>query len=356
VSATTGGGAAAAGAPPPPAQTPRQDAGPGVPSSSRPAWRRALSSSPAYMAVVLLVLVALFSLLAPDTFPTAANGRNVLTDVAVLLVMAVGTTYVLVAGGFDLSQGSVLVFSGVAAAKTMEALGGQGAGTVLVGIAVGLLAGTAWGAVNGLVITKLGVPALITTLGSTGAALGAAQLLSNGTDVRTVPDALISVAVQRPLTLSWLVWVAALVALVGGLVLATTRYGRHTQLIGSNAESARRAGIAVDRHTASLYVLNGALAGLAGLMSLTRFATTTISGHTTDGLQVITGVVLGGTSLFGGAGTVIGTVIGMFIPGVLNNGFVVLNVQAFWQQVAVGVVLVVAVYVDQLKRRRRNAA
>ncbi|WP_218974829.1 ABC transporter permease [Streptomyces sp. NP160] len=346
--------AADAGAPPPPAQTPARPAAP--PSASLPAWRRALGSSPAYMFVVLLVLVAVFSLLAPETFPTAANGRNVLTDVAVLLVMAVGTTYVLVAGGFDLSQGSVLVFSGVAAAKTMEALGGQGAGTVLVGVAVGLAAGTAWGLANGLVITRLGVPALITTLGSTGAALGAAQLLSDGTDVRTVPDALISVAVQRPLTLSWLVWVAALVALVGGLVLATTRYGRHTQLIGSNAESARRAGIAVDRHTASLYVLNGALAGLAGLMSLTRFATTTISGHTTDGLQVITGVVLGGTSLFGGVGTVLGTVIGMFIPGVLNNGFVVLNVQAFWQQVAVGVVLVVAVYVDQLKRRRRNAA
>ncbi|WP_222710267.1 ABC transporter permease [Quadrisphaera setariae] len=343
-----------AGAPPPPPQTPARPAAPGP--TSLPPWRRALSSSPAYMFVVLLVLVGVFSLLAPETFPTAANGRNVLTDVAVLLVMAVGTTYVLVAGGFDLSQGSVLVFAGVAAAKTMEALGGQGAGTVLVGVAVGLAAGTAWGLVNGLVITRLGVPALITTLGSTGAALGAAQLLSNGTDVRTVPDALISVAVQRPLTLSWLVWVAALVALVGALVLATTRYGRHTQLIGSNAESARRAGIAVDRHTASLYVLNGALAGLAGLMSLTRFATTTISGHTTDGLQVITGVVLGGTSLFGGVGTVLGTVIGMFIPGVLNNGFVVLNVQAFWQQVAVGVVLVVAVYVDQLKRRRRNAA
>ncbi len=308
------------------------------------------------MAVVLLVLVLGFSLLAPDTFPTAANGRNVLMDVAVLLVMAVGTTYVLVAGGFDLSQGSVLVFAGVAAAKVMESTGGQGPGTVVVGVVVGLAAGTAWGLVNGLVITRLGVPALITTLGSTGAALGAAQLLSNGTDVRTVPDALIDLAVQRPLTVSWLVWVAVVVALVGGVVLATTRYGRHTQLIGSNAESARRAGIAVDRHTASLYVLNGALAGLAGLMSLTRFATTTISGHSTDGLQVITGVVLGGTSLFGGVGTVVGTVIGMFIPGVLNNGFVVLNVQAFWQQVAVGVVLVVAVYVDQLKRRRRSAA
>jgi len=347
--------ATAAGAPPPPAQTPPQTPAPGR-SGSLPPWRRALSSSPAYMAVVLLVLVAVFGSQAPDAFLTAANGRNVLTDVAVLLVMAVGTTYVLVAGGFDLSQGSVLVFSGVAAARTMEALGGQGAGTVVVGVLVGLAAGTAWGALNGLVIAYLGVPALITTLGSTGAALGAAQLLANGTDVRTIPEALIDVAVQRPLTLSWLVWVAAVVALVGALVLATTRYGRHTQLIGSNAESARRAGISVDRHTASLHVLNGALAGLAGLMSLTRFATTTISGHTTDGLQVITGVVLGGTSLFGGVGTVLGTVIGMFIPGVLNNGFVVLNVQAFWQQVAVGVVLVVAVYVDQLKRRRRNAA
>lgn len=335
---------------------PDPDAGGAGRRGSLPRWRRAAGSSPAYMAVVLVVLLVAFSLAAPGVFATAANARNLLTDVAVLLVMAVGTTFVLVGGGFDLSQGSVLVFSGVLAAKVMEATGGQGPGTVLLGVVVGLAAGTAWGAVNGLVITRLGVPALITTLGSTGAALGAAQLVTDGTDVRTVPDALINLAVARPLTLSWLVWVAVVVALVGGLVLALTRYGRRTQLIGSNPESARRAGIALARHTASLYVLDGALAGLAGLMSLTRFATTTISGHSTDGLQVITGVVLGGTSLFGGVGTVVGTVIGIFIPGVLNNGFVVLNVQAFWQQVAVGVVLVVAVYLDQRKRRRRDAA
>ena len=327
----------------------------GVVSSPR-RWRRLLASSPAYMTGVLLVLVLVFSFAAPDSFPTPVTLRNVLTDMAVLLVMAVGATFVLVAAGFDISIGSVLVFSGVCAAKVMAASGGDGPGTVVLGAVTALLAGAAWGAVNGLVISKLKVPALITTLGSMGAALGAALLISNGTDVRTVPKGLISVATDRPLGVSWLVWIAALVALIGGFVLSQTRFGRHTQLIGSNQESARRAGVDVDRHTFWLYTANGTLAGLAGLLSLTRFATTTISGHTSDGLEVITGVVLGGTSLFGGVGTVIGTVIGMAIPTVLNNGFIQLNVQPFWQEVAIGIVLVVAVYLDQLKRRRRDQA
>ncbi|SDQ19349.1 ABC transporter permease [Quadrisphaera sp. DSM 44207] len=328
---------------------------PAAPSSaSLPPWRRALGSSAAYMAGVLLVLVLVFSFAQPDSFPTLNTGRNILMDMAVLLVMAVGMTFVLVAAGFDISIGSVLVFSGVCAAKVMEATGGQGAGTVVLGLLVALAAGTAWGAVNGWVIARLRVPALITTLGSMGAALGAALLISDGTDVRTVPRALIAVSADRPLGVSWLVWVAAVVAVVGGVVLSQTRFGRHTQLIGSNAESARRSGIDVDRHTFVLYTVNGALAGLAGMLSLTRFATTTVSGHTTDGLEVITGVVLGGTSLFGGIGTVLGTTIGMAIPAVLNNGFVQMNVQPFWQEVAIGVVLVVAVYLDQLKRRRRE--
>jgi ribose transport system permease protein len=333
-----------------------QDAAPPGASPSPPAWRRVLGSSPAYMTGVLLVLVLVFSIAAPDSFPTTFTLRNLLTDMAVLLVMAVGMTFVLVAAGFDISIGSVLVFAGVCAAKVMESTGGQGPGTVVLGAAVALLAGAAWGALNGLVIARLGVPALITTLGSMGAALGAALLISNGTDVRTVPRALISVATDRPLGVSWLVWIAAVVALIGGVVLALTRFGRHTQLIGSNVEAARRAGIDVDRHTFRLYTMNGTLAGLAGMLSLTRFATTTVSGHTTDGLEVITGVVLGGTSLFGGVGSVAGSVVGMAIPTVLNNGFVQLNVQPFWQEVAIGVVLVVAVYLDQLKRRRRDKA
>ena len=318
--------------------------------------RRIVASSPFYMSVVLFVLILTFSILAPDAFPTTANARNVLLDASGLLVMATGMTFVMVAAGFDLSIGSVLVFAGVCSAKAMEALGTDNAFTVAAGLAVALLAGLGWGLFNGFCITRLRVPALITTLGSMGAALGFARLITDGNDVRDVPLSLIRITTGSFLGLSWLVWVAVLVTVVGGLVLHFTRFGRYTYLIGSNAEAARRAGINVDRHLLYLYALSGLLAGLAGMLSLTRFATTTIIGHSTDALQVITAVVLGGTSLFGGVGSVIGTVVGVFIPAVLNNGFVVMNVEPFWQEVAIGFVLIVAVYIDQLKRRQRDRA
>lgn len=318
--------------------------------------RRILSSSPLLMTGVLVALIAVFAIAAPDSFPSFANARNILMDMAVLLVMAVGITYVMVAAGFDLSIGSVLVFAQVCAAKTMTAVGGQGAWTVVVGIVVSVLAGTAWGLFNGYVIAKLKVPALITTLGSLGAALGVANLITNGADVRGVPKAMRTISQANFLGLKWIIWVAAIVAIIGGLVLAFTKFGRHTYIIGSNAEAARRAGINVDAHLIKLYALAGALAGFAGVLSLIRYGTTTIGGHGSDSLAVITGVVLGGTSLFGGIGIVAGTVVGLFIPTVLNNGFVVLNVQSFWQQVAIGLILIAAVYIDQLKRRRRNQA
>ena len=147
---------------------------------------------------------------------------------------------------------------------------------------------------------------------------------------------------------------AVVVVIVGGLILHLTRFGRHTYVIGSNAEAARRSGINVDRHLIKLYALSGSLAGFAGMMSLIRFTTTTVGGHGTDSLVVITGVALGGISLFGGIGLMVGTVIGMFIPTVLNNGLVSTNVSAFWQQIAIGLILIGAVYLDQLKRSRRN--
>ena len=318
------------------------------------ALRRVARSSPVLMSGVLLALIIVFSIARPNTFPTAYNARNVLIDVSTLIVMATGMTFVMVAGGFDLSIGSVLVFSGVLSAKTMEWMGTDNTWTVLVGLLVALAGGFGWGLFNGICVTRLRVPALITTLGSLGAALGCAHLITGGADVRDVPLTLINVSTGTFLTLSWLIWIAAAVTLVGGVVLAVTRFGRHTYVIGSNPEAGRRAGINVNRHLLTLYVLSGTLAGLAGWLSLTRFATTTIAGHSTDALQVITGVVLGGTSLFGGVGTIIGTVVGIFIPAVLNNGFIVTNVQPFWQEVAIGLILIAAVYIDQLKRWRRE--
>jgi len=327
---------------------------PGAPARQS-AFRRLLQTSPAYMSGVLLVLILIFSAIDP-AFHSTSNFRNILTDASILLVMAVGMTYVMVAAGFDLSIGSVLVFSGVVGIKAMVALGTDNALTVLVGLVVSCLGGLSWGVFNGICITKLRVPALITTLGSLGAALGIARLITHGNDVRGVPLTLIKITTGGFLGLNWIVWVAAFVTVVGGLVLHFTRFGRWTYIIGSNAEAARRAGIDVDRHLLKLYALSGLLAGLAGMLSLTRFATTTIAGHASDALQVITGVVLGGTSLFGGIGTIVGTVIGMFIPAVLQNGFIVTNVEPFWQEVAIGFILIAAVYIDQLKRRSRERA
>lgn len=316
--------------------------------------RRLLSSSPLLMFGVLVVLFAFFTFLHPATFPSFGNVKNMLMDTAILMVMAVGVTYVMIAAGFDLSIGSVLVFGQVVAAKVMSAVGGQGPWTIVLGTVVSVLAGTFWGLFNGLVITKLRVPPLITTLGSLGAALGVAYLLTNGADVRDVPDAAIAIATGDLFGLSWIIWVSAVVVIIGGLILHLTRFGRHTFVIGSNAEAARRSGINVDRHLIKLYCIAGGLAGFAGMMSLIRYTTTTVGGHGTDSLVVITGVALGGISLFGGIGLMIGSVIGMFIPTVLNNGLVSNDVAAFWQQVAIGLILIGAVYLDQLKRSRRD--
>ncbi|MET7401555.1 ABC transporter permease [Dactylosporangium sp. NPDC005572] len=317
--------------------------------------RRLLLGSATDITAILLVIVIVFGALNPAAFLTSANLINVLINASLLIVMAAGATFVLIAGGVDLSVGSVLVFSGVIAGKVMVAMGPQGWAASIVGIAVSLLAGAVWGAINGIVITKMRVPPLIATLGSFGAAQGLAQIITDGNDLKDIPNELIdTLGVGRFLGLPWLVVVALLVALVAGCVLAFTRYGRRTYAIGSNVEAARRAGINVDRHLISVYAVAGLLSGLAGIMSYAEFGSTTLSGHSTDNLAVIAAVVIGGTSLFGGVGTMWGTLVGTMIPAVLANGLVIVGLNSFWRDFTVGVVLVVAVYLDQLRRRSRT--
>lgn len=313
-----------------------------------------LASSPAYMGAILILLVLFFSLLRPNTFFSVFNIRNIFLDASVLLILSVGMTFVMVAGGFDLSIGSVLVFAGVAAALTMNALGTDDLGTVLIGLVVALAAGLAWGVFNGFCIARLRVSALITTLGTMGAALGCAYLITNGNDVRSVPQTLVGVGTGIVFGVPWLVVITAVVSVIGAIVLHMTRFGRHTYVVGSSAEAARRAGINVPGHLLKLYALSGLLAGFAAMLSLGRFSTTTLEGHATDPLEAITAVVLGGTSLMGGSGTIIGTVVGVFIPAVLANGFIILGVQPFWQMVVIGFVVILAVYADQLKRQNRE--
>jgi ribose transport system permease protein len=324
-----------------------------------PEWlRRLLRTNTFWTFLVLLALMLFFTVTKPGAFATEFNMRNLAVNAATLLVISVGMTFVIITAGIDLSVGSVLVFSGVVAAKTMTALGdgvNAGWGPVLAGILAGLAAGAAWGALNGVLVAKARIPSLIVTLGTLGMALGLAQVMTDGQDVRGVPYKLTdNIGNGQVLGIPWLIIIVAVVTAVGAVVLATTRFGRYTYAIGSNAEAARRVGINVDRHLIKIYTLSGLLAGLAGVLSLARFTTTTLGGHANDPLGAIAAVVLGGTSLFGGVGTVLGTVIGVFIPAVLENGFVILGVQAFWQGVAVGAVLIVAVYFDQLRRRARE--
>ena len=240
----------------------------------------------------------------------------------------------------------------------MSSMGGEtaGWGVILLGLAVAIAAGLAWGFLNGLFVSKAKVPPLIVTLGTFGAALGLAQVISHGVDIQDVPLHLTD-SIGTGLAFDQVPWVfimAGVIAIVFGLLLRFTRFGRHTYAIGSNPEAARRVGINVDRHVMKLYMMQGMLAGAAGWVSLARFAGTTISGHGTDNLEAVAAVAIGGTSLFGGVGTILGSVVGVFIPAVLQNGFLIAGVQAYWQEVAVGAVLILAVYADQRRRTALN--
>ena len=314
-------------------------------------------TSTLWISVVLVLLLALFTVLAPREFVSAANIRNILTNASSLLLLAVGETYVIITAGIDLSVGSVLIFSGVVSAKVMLWTGDQrsGPGVALLGLLAALVCGLAWGALNGFLIVHTRVTSLIVTLGTLSMALGMSQILTNGVDLSGVPDILNrTVGSGEFLGIPWLVWITLVVTAFLGVVLAVTRFGRRTYAIGSNEEAARRAGIPVGAHLVKIYAMSGLLAGLAGFLNLARFTTTTLGGHAADNLNAIAGVVIGGTSLFGGVGVIFGTVIGVLIPAVLQTGLVIIGVQPYWEEVLIGAVLIGAVYIDQLRRQRRS--
>lgn len=305
--------------------------------------------------LVLVVVVAFFAWRGGSRFANPDNFVQISQNLAVLAVLGIGMTFVIITSGIDLSIGSVLVFSSVVAAKVMTAMiATQSMGvTVLVGVLTAIASGALWGAINGFLIAKAKIPPLIVTLGTLSAALGVAQIITTGNNISILKiSALTDFGIyQRFLGIPALVFVALILCVLGGIVLHRTRFGRYTFAIGSNEEAARRVGIRVDRHLILIYTYTGVLAGVGALMYLAQFGTTTIAGATQTNLNVITAVVIGGTSIFGGIGTMFGTVVGLFIPAVLQSGLIIIGVQPFWQQVAVGAVLVAAVYVDQSRRK-----
>ena len=306
---------------------------------------------------VLAGLLILLGVSNPDKFATVDNFRFLFINASMLMIMSVGMLFVISTAGIDLSIGQVNAFSAVISIRVMQAIGlDRGLVSVLAGLGVCLGSGLAWGLLNGVLVSKAKVPPLIVTLGTLGMSLGAADLLTGGTDLPGVPPELVNTIGLGRLfgQIPYMVIIAIAVVALAFICYKYTRFGLYTAAIGSNPEAARRAGINVDRHLIKVYGLAGLLAGLAGFLSLAYFGTTSIAGHPTDNLDAVAAVVIGGTSLFGGVGTVVGTAVGVFIPAVLQNGFIIIGVQAYWQYVAVGAVLIVAVYVDQLRRRARE--
>src|SRR5215216_751688 len=338
-----------------------------------PARQRYLSQiAKSFTLLILFAIMIIFALREGSSFFNARNFNDIIIDSSQLVVLSVGVVFLINTAGVDLSVGSILVLSSVVAAQVMIALSGSPQEiakfqfpTQHVGIPIGLAAGVATGllcgVVNGLLITRLQVPAFIVTLGMLGIALGLGQLLSGGTSVPNVPPAVQTEIGLRELVafdvagqhvrITPPVAVAYAIAILAAIALNRTRFGRYTYAIGSNAPASMRAGINVDFHLIKIYALSGLLAGVAGAMDLMRFGTASVGSHQADNLAAVSATVIGGTSLFGGIGTVGGSVIGAFIPTVLRNGLVIARVQPFWQNVAIGAVLILAVYLDQRRRR-----
>jgi ribose transport system permease protein len=320
---------------------------------------RLITANESWTFLALIILMIYFTAAAPGKFLTLTDMSLISQGAAPFLVMAIGETFVILTAGIDLSVGFVLVLSGVVAGEYYLHNGGPnaGIGTIWIGVLIGLATGAGWGAMQGFFVAKLKIPPLIATLAGLGGAEGVSYLITGGSDLPTVPKTLVSsIGEGSLLGVQWLTVISFATAIVFGLVLAYTRFGRYTYAIGSNPEAAARVGINVDRHLIKVYALSGLMAGLAGIMDLGYFSTTTISGHPLDNLTVITAVVIGGASLFGGRGTMLGTFLGVFIPELLATGLIIIGVNQYWQYILTGLVLGAAVYMDQIRRRLRDRA
>jgi ribose/xylose/arabinose/galactoside ABC-type transport system permease subunit len=314
-------------------------------------------------AVIILVLIGLVFYAVEPNFLSERNVFNVLRQVSIYGLLAVGMTFVILTGGIDLSIGSVLALAGLVAASVEK--GGRGLLTVgaageaegygvpaaiAAAIAVGLIAGT----LQGLGVAKLKVPAFIVTLGGMSAFRGLALLWSGGQPISAFRDQYkyLGQGFVGPVPIPVIVFLGF--ALIGWIILKYTRYGRRIYAVGGNQEAARLSGLNTSRLILSVYIISGFCAGLAGFLLSSRLNSAEQVAGLGYELTVIAGVVIGGTSLFGGEGGIFGTVVGILLIGVLSNGLTLLNVNPYYQQILVGLIIVFAVFLDQIVKRRRR--
>jgi ribose transport system permease protein len=269
------------------------------------------------------------------------------------LLLATGQTFVIISGGIDLSMGFIMGLAAVVAAHAINwatPLMGAPFG-VLFGALVAIGVATIPGFVNGFLVSRLRVPPFIGTLGMFGVARGVAFLLAGGTTVPVSNGFFSALGNGRFMGVPWIVILTAIFVLAMHYLLSQTRFGQHNYAIGANEQAARRAGIDIRGHILRLYILSGACAGLAGVLYAARFSAGAAQAGEPLLLDSVAAVVIGGASLFGGSGTILGTVAGAFVIAVIQYGLVFVNVEPFWQFISVGVVIIISVLIDQAQRR-----
>lgn len=288
----------------------------------------------------LIGLITGFSILS-ERFFTISNMLIVMRQTSIVAFLAVGMSFVIIGAGIDLSVGSVLAFSGAVGAGVMQN------GGIFFGILAGLALGTALGAFNGIVITKLKIPAFIATLAMMAIARGGTLVHTGGRPITGLPSSFAFLGrgymgnVPFPIILMLIIFILAYI------ILKLTRFGRYVYATGGNINAARASGIKVDNVIISTFAISGFLSGLTGMVLASRLNSAQPTAGMGYELDAIAAVVLGGTNLFGGEGELWGTLVGAFIMGILNNGLNMLNVSSFYQQVVKGIVILIAVTVAQ---------
>jgi ribose transport system permease protein len=327
----------------------RADTGPG--KTPRARWLDNLIGGIGPLLGALVLLCVVLSLVT-DSFLSASNILSVLVQISVVGICAVGGTFVIITSGIDLSVGSNVALSSMVAAYAMKHIGVSG----IAGLLVAVLVGSIVGVINGASVTLLRLTPFIATLAMLAMGRGLTQQVSQGQTIFDFPPDFTFpgngeiAGIQAPVVITVIVFA------VGWLLLNRTTFGQHVFAVGGNREAARLAGIPVQRVIFTVYVLAGFCAGLAGIVLAGRLDSALSSAATGLELQVIAAVVIGGTSLFGGRGSLVGTLIGALLIGVINNGLTLLNVNPFWTQFIQGAVIFVAVLLDALNQRRLRRA
>lgn len=322
-----------------------------VPATSL--WKRIVRTNTLWILAVDILLIILFTSLSINhSFISATNLRNLATDSSEALLLGIAIAFLLGAGEFDISLGANLILASVVGGLTAGAIGNEHA--VLAGIvaaAVAILAGILVGWINGFIVTFLRVNSLIATLAMLGIVTGVAFIVSSGTDVTGIPGGLQDgfglkqiLGVPLPAIVSVIAW------LIAWLVLRYTRFGMHLLALGSSRTAAERAGLRTRRKIITLFIIGGALAGMAGFIDITRFGATNIAGHTQDSLAAITAAVIGGTLLMGGVISIPGLLCGVALAVILANGLIVVGLSSYYQLIVVGLVLIIAVWLDTFRR------